>query len=40
VPTDLSEEEEEVVRRLADLRGEPVSPPPSGLMSKIRSAFK
>jgi hypothetical protein len=40
VPTDLSEEEEEVVRRLADLRGELVSPPPSGLMSKIRSAFK
>jgi molecular chaperone DnaJ len=40
VPTDLSEEEEEVVRRLADLRGEPVAPPPSGLMSKIRSAFK
>jgi molecular chaperone DnaJ len=40
VPTDLSEEEEEVVRRLADLRGEPVAPPPSGLISKIRSAFK
>ena len=40
VPTDLSEEEEEVVRRLAELRGEPVAPPPSGLMSKIRSAFK
>jgi molecular chaperone DnaJ len=40
VPTDLPEEEEEVVRRLADLRGEPVAPPPSGLMSKIRSAFK
>ncbi len=40
VPTDLSEEEEEVVRRLAELRGEQVAPPPSGLMSKIRSAFK
>ena len=40
VPTDLSEEEEDVVRRLAELRGEQVSPPPSGLMSKIRSAFK
>jgi molecular chaperone DnaJ len=40
VPTDLSDEEEEVVRRLAELRGEAVAPPPSGLMSKLRSAFK
>jgi molecular chaperone DnaJ len=40
VPTDLSEEEEEVVRHLAELRGEAVAPPPSGLMSKLRSAFK
>jgi molecular chaperone DnaJ len=40
VPTDLSEDEEEVIRRLAELRGEPVAPPPSGLISKIRSAFK
>ncbi len=40
VPTELSEDEEEVIRRLADLRGEAVAPPPSGLMSKIRSAFK
>ena len=40
VPTDLSEDEEEVIRRLAELRGEAVAPPPSGFMSKIRSAFK
>jgi molecular chaperone DnaJ len=40
VPTDLSEEEEEVIRRLAELRGEQVAPPLSGLMSKLRSAFK
>ncbi|HEX6569414.1 MAG TPA: molecular chaperone DnaJ [Acidimicrobiales bacterium] len=40
VPTDLSEDEEEVLRRLAELRGEVVSPPPSGLISKLRSAFK
>jgi molecular chaperone DnaJ len=40
VPTDLSEEEEEVVRQLAELRGEPVAPSVSGLISKLRSAFK
>jgi molecular chaperone DnaJ len=40
VPTEVSEEEEEVIRRLAKLRGEVVAPPPSGLMSKLRSAFK
>lgn len=40
VPTELSEDEEELVRRLAELRGDVVSPPPSGLMSKLRSAFK
>ena len=40
VPTELSEHEEEVIRRLAELRGEEVAPPPSGLMSKLRSAFK
>lgn len=40
VPTELSEDEEEVIRRLAELRGEVVAPPPSGLMSKLRSAFK
>jgi molecular chaperone DnaJ len=40
VPTELSEDEEEVIRRLAELRGEDVAPPASGLMSKLRSAFK
>jgi molecular chaperone DnaJ len=40
VPTELSEDEEDVVRRLAELRGDEVAPPPSGLMSKLRSAFK
>jgi molecular chaperone DnaJ len=40
VPTELSEDEEEVVRRLAELRGEPVSPPANSLISKLRSAFK
>ena len=40
VPADLSEEEEEVVRQLAELRGDDVAPPPAGLLSKLRSAFK
>src|SRR5690606_1335335 len=40
VPTELSEEEEELLRRFAELRGEPVAPPPNGLMSRLRSAFK
>jgi molecular chaperone DnaJ len=40
VPTELSEDEEELVRRLAELRGDAVAPPPTGLMSRLRSAFK
>ena len=40
VPTELTEEEEEVIRQLAELRGDEVAPPPAGLLSKLRSAFK
>jgi molecular chaperone DnaJ len=40
VPTELTEDEEEVIRQLAELRGDEVAPPPSRLLSKIRSAFK
>jgi molecular chaperone DnaJ len=40
VPAELTEDEEELLRRLAEIRGETVSPPPSGLISKLRSAFK
>jgi molecular chaperone DnaJ len=40
VPAELSEDEEEVLRQFAALRGETVAPPPAGLMSKLRSAFK
>jgi molecular chaperone DnaJ len=40
VPTELSEDEEAVMRQLAELRGEEVAPPPNSLLSKIRSAFK
>jgi molecular chaperone DnaJ len=39
-PTDLSHEQEELIRRLAEARGEEVTPPESGFMSKLRSAFK
>jgi molecular chaperone DnaJ len=39
-PTDLGKEEEELVRRLAELRGEAVAPAETGFLSRIRSAFK
>jgi molecular chaperone DnaJ len=39
-PTELSGEEEELLRRLAELRGEPVEPPgEGGLFARIRSAL-
>jgi hypothetical protein len=40
VPTELGDEEESLHRRIAELRGEDVAPPDTGLLSKIRSAFK
>lgn len=40
VPTDLSAEQEELLRHLASLRGEEVSQPETGLLSKVRSAFR
>jgi molecular chaperone DnaJ len=39
-PTDISREEEELLRQLAELRGEPVAPADTGFLSRIRSAFK
>lgn len=39
-PTDLTKEQDELLRRLAELREEPVAVPDAGLMSKLRSAFK
>lgn len=39
-PTKLSRSEEELLRKLAAERGEDVAPEDTGLMSKIRSAFK
>jgi DnaJ-class molecular chaperone len=41
VPTKVSTEEDELLRRYAEERGEPVSEhQPPGLFSRIRSAFK
>jgi molecular chaperone DnaJ len=39
-PTDLGKEEEELLRRLAALRGEDVAPAETGFLSRIKSAFK
>lgn len=39
-PTDLSGEHEDLLRALAEARGEQVAAPVSGLRSKLRSAFK
>lgn len=39
-PTRLSRSEEELLRQLAEERGEEVAPADTGLFSKIRSAFK
>lgn len=39
-PTDLTDEEEELLERLAELRGEEISRPDTGLLAKIRSAFR
>ena len=39
-PTELSDDEQELLRRLAEERGEAVDPPDRGLFSRIKSAFK
>ena len=39
-PSDLSRDEEELLRRFAELRGDEVAPADSGFFAKIRSAFK
>lgn len=40
LPHDLDEEQEALVRRLAELRGEPVGNEARGFFSKLRTAFK
>src|SRR5262249_44061760 len=39
-PTSLDSEQDELLRRLAELRGEPVAPVETGFFARIRSAFK
>ena len=39
-PTDLTPVEEDLLRRLAEERGDEVAPPGQGLFSRLRSAFK
>jgi molecular chaperone DnaJ len=39
-PVDLDKESEELLRRVAELRGEEVAPAETGFFSKIKSAFK
>jgi molecular chaperone DnaJ len=39
-PTEISREEEQLLRQLAEVRGESVAPPDTGFLSRIRSAFK
>ena len=39
-PTELTPLQEDLLRRFAADRGEPVAPPEEGLLSRIRSAFK
>lgn len=39
-PDELTKEQDELLRRLAEVRGEEVAPHDAGLMSKLRSAFK
>ena len=38
-PTDLSPEVEEILRSLAEQRGDEVAPPEKGFLSRIKSAF-
>jgi molecular chaperone DnaJ len=39
IPTKLGKGEEELLRQLAEERGDAVSPPEKGLLGRIKSAF-
>ena len=39
-PTDLTKEQEDILRLFAAARGEEVAPPETGFLAKVRSAFK
>ena len=40
IRTVLSPEEEDLLRKLAEVRGDEVAPPEEGFLSRLRSAFK
>jgi molecular chaperone DnaJ len=40
VPTKLTDDQEDLLRRFADSRGEHIVPADEGFFSKIKSAFK
>ncbi|MFA9565403.1 MAG: hypothetical protein ACERLM_11960, partial [Acidimicrobiales bacterium] len=39
-PTELSDEEQDLLRQMAEIRGLEVAPPDEGFFSKIKSAFR
>lgn len=39
-PVEISPEEEELLRRLAEVRGEPVAEPEAGFLARLKSAFR
>jgi molecular chaperone DnaJ len=39
-PTDLTDEQEELLRRFAELRGEPVAEPEAGFLGRLKGVFK
>ena len=39
IPTKLAKGEEDLLRQLAEERGDDVSPPEKGLLGRIKSAF-
>ena len=39
-PTDLTDEQEQLLRQFAELRSESVAQPEDGFFSKVKSAFK
>jgi hypothetical protein len=39
-PTDLTDEQEELLRRFAELRGETVAEPEHGFLGRLKGVFK
>ena len=40
MPTDLTDEEEELLRQFAELRGDDVAEPESGFLGRLKGVFK